>query len=232
MRHPVSVPEASHAIGSQRTSPHLRQRESPQRSKAVSVGVRQVGQTGEDVGMGEGASKRETTSAGPRPPGRFMPDFEARETPLMPHAWSPSDWVLVLGAVFAGLVSVITAWKTNQTKKVVEEVQPLIKAAVEQSRVNEEKIDQVHDLTNGNLGRAQAELDVAKRRVAFLERLLATLADECRPGAIEQAKLRVEAEQATVGKRRKADLLTFPAAPDLPAGPPGAIVPDSPERRS
>jgi hypothetical protein len=148
------------------------------------------------------------------------------------HEWSPSDWVLVLGAVFAGFVSLITAWKTSQTKKVVEGGQMLIKASVAQSKMNEDKIDQVRVLTDGNLGRTQADLDVARKKVAFLERLITAIATDCRPGAIELARRKIELEEAAKGKRRKADLAVLPLptdAGDLSAGPAPPDVPDSPK---
>jgi len=120
--------------------------------------------------------------------------------------WGPADWVMVIGAVFAGIVSIVNSIKTNQTKKIVVESQAQIEHAVEQSKVNEEKIDIVHSLTNGNLTRTQQDLDLARRRLSFLEKVLAEISDKCTPGTIDSAKRKVEEGQAKIGKRRISDM--------------------------
>ena len=76
------------------------------------------------------------------------------------NAWSPSDVAMIITAVFAGIGSLITIWKTTQTKS-------LVKTATEQSKINEQKIDEVHSLTDGNLSRTQAELGMEKRKICI-----------------------------------------------------------------
>lgn len=109
---------------------------------------------------------------------------------------------MVIGAIFAGVVSIITTFRTNQTKKIVEE-------GVQQSKKNEQKIDEVHNLTNGNLSRANEEKDILQKRLSFLEKVLAEVTDKCTPGVIDAAKRKVEETQAAIGKRRKEDLISI-----------------------
>ena len=126
--------------------------------------------------------------------------------------WSPSDVVMIITAVFGGLCSLVAAIKaTSANNKATVAAQKsdiaAIKAQETQNKANENslKIDEVHTLTNGNLTKTQEELEVERRRSAFLDKLVTELTDNCPPGELEKAKKRVEEKQAKIGRRRKSD---------------------------
>jgi hypothetical protein len=121
----------------------------------------------------------------------------------MPHNWSPGDYAMVITAIFTGLFtgicSVIAAIKATRSDNKSSIV-------VQKADINGQKLDDIHVLTNGNLSRTQEELTLAKKRLSFLEKVLAEVADKCTPGVIDTAKRRVEERQAVIGKRRREDL--------------------------
>lgn len=128
-------------------------------------------------------------------------------------AWSPSDVVMILTAFFAGVGGLISAWKSTQTKNIATEVraeQKFVAAKAEQvaakAEENNQKLDEVHSLTNGNLSRTQEELDAAIKRRDFLEKLVIEITAACPPGTLEKASKAIELKQAQIGKRRRSDL--------------------------
>jgi hypothetical protein len=117
----------------------------------------------------------------------------------MPHTWSPADVVMVISSVFAGFTGLIAAWRAGRSENKSDLV-------VKKADQNSEKLDDIHTLTNGNLSRTQEDLDLARKRLSFLEKVLAEISDKCTPGVIDAAKKKVEEKQAAIGKRRRADL--------------------------
>lgn len=117
------------------------------------------------------------------------------------HNWSPSDVVMILTALFGGLCSLVAAIKATKSENKSSIVS-------EKADVNGQKLDEIHTLTNGNLTKTQAELDLAKKRVEYQDKLLLELADCTPPGCVDEAKKRVETKLAEIGNRRKSDLST------------------------
>ena len=129
------------------------------------------------------------------------------------NTWTPSDYVLVIGAIFTGLCSLVAAIKaTKADNKATIAAQKSDIAAIEAKAVSEkanensQKIDEVHHLTNGNLSRTQEELEIEKRKNEWLEKLITELTDNCPPGELDKAKKNLLAKQAKIGKRRKTDV--------------------------
>lgn len=136
------------------------------------------------------------------------------------YTWTPADWILIIGAIFAGITSTIGAWharKANNKATVAAEKSDIAAgkadAAAERAinvenraTVNSNKLDEIHTLTNGNLSRTQEELEQVTRQRDYLDKLVIELTARCTPGTLEKAKKDLDQKQAQIGKRRKTDL--------------------------
>lgn len=139
----------------------------------------------------------------------------------MTHTWTPSDFVMIITAIFGGIVSCIGAWNARQAKNVSTEVRDKQNIVAEKADVaarkaeetakkaddNSKKLNEVHSLTDGNLTKTQAQLEQERRKNQFLEDLVIELTSKCGPDEIEVAKKRVNERQAKIGKRRKTDVI-------------------------
>jgi hypothetical protein len=80
-----------------------------------------------------------------------------------------TDWVLIITAVFVGIVSVVNAWGTHFGRKEA-------KAAVQEARDSRHeasgKLDVIHDLTNSSMTALKGELAAALMRIDKLEGML------------------------------------------------------------
>lgn len=127
--------------------------------------------------------------------------------------WGPADYVMVISAIFTGIASTIAAiraTKADNKATVAAEKSDLAAEKAElvsnTAQVNTEKLDEIHHLTNGNLSKTQDELELEKRKNAFLEKVIIEITAECPSGTLDKAKKNVEMKEAKIGKRRKNDL--------------------------
>jgi hypothetical protein len=130
------------------------------------------------------------------------------------HSWGPADYVMVIGAVFTGLCSLVAAIRaTKSDSKATTAAQKSEIAAhkadivAEMASDNSDKLDSIHRLTDGNLTKTQDQLEQEKRKNSYLEDLVIELTTHCGPNEIERAKRRVLENQAKIGKRRKTDIV-------------------------
>jgi len=95
------------------------------------------------------------------------------------------EWVLIITTVFTGIVGVITAFKSNQTKNATKE--------------NSEKLDNVHVKVNGNF-------EEIKKQNIHLQRMLVELVAYVDPVVYERIKNKILSEENVSKTRRKFDL--------------------------
>jgi len=81
-----------------------------------------------------------------------------------------TDWVLIIGAVFSGVVLSINAWGTHFGRK---EAQAAAATASVERATADRKLDQIHVLTNSNLESVQRNLTDALARIEQLEHSMA-----------------------------------------------------------
>jgi hypothetical protein len=79
------------------------------------------------------------------------------------------DWVQIIGAVFTGLVLLLNTWATLQTRKDVTDMQ---ENATDTARSQGEKLDVIHESTNGGMAALEKKLAASDARVARLEEAL------------------------------------------------------------
>jgi hypothetical protein len=97
---------------------------------------------------------------------------------------SSTDIVLIIGAFFTGICSVIAALKANRGAK--------------NSESNRTKLDEVHTKVNGNLETLKNEND-------HLRRLVIEMTVYISPEIYSAICRKVEVDEALIGKRRKGD---------------------------
>jgi|SRR6266850_3071796 len=118
---------------------------------------------------------------------------------MIAHNWSPTDVVLIITSISGGICSIIAALRATKASEKADQV-------ANNQIVNSQKLDEVHTLANGNLTKAQEELEMVKRQKEFLDKLVIELTSNSPVGLLEDARKRVETKLAEVGKRRRSDV--------------------------
>ena len=110
-----------------------------------------------------------------------------------------TDYVLIIGAVFTGICSVIAAVKANRSAIVSK--QTAVKTGT-----NEAKLNQIHNLTNGSLDKIRTELVLEKAKNEHLQALVMALTDLAPSGTLELIQEKLLSRQANIGMRRAEDV--------------------------
>lgn len=118
---------------------------------------------------------------------------------MLNHSWTPADMVMVLSAIFTGVCSIIAALKATKSEKTSKVIE-------NKAFDNSMKLDSIHSLANGNLSRAQEDLENARKNNEYLELVIDELRAKCGDHRIEDAKRVTTERLAMVGGRRKEDL--------------------------
>lgn len=86
------------------------------------------------------------------------------------------DWVLIIGAIFGGIVLCINTWAQHFGRK---EARAIAEQAAEERKIASGKLDIIHDLTNSKMTALKDELaetklqwQIALDRIGRLETLL------------------------------------------------------------
>ena len=99
------------------------------------------------------------------------------------HNMTATDIVLILTCVFTGVCSVIAALKSNKASKDTEG--------------NKEKLEKIHDQTNGNLSEMKLKQHKIEEENARLQRIIQELANAAPPGSLNEIKTRDGEQRAT-----------------------------------
>lgn len=89
-----------------------------------------------------------------------------------------TDITLILTCFFTGICSIIAAIKANKSSNTNES--------------NSNKLDVIHQQTNGNLSEQKAKLEELNRKYERAQRIIMELANEAPPGSLGKVKTRVD----------------------------------------
>lgn len=98
-----------------------------------------------------------------------------------------SEYALLITAIFTGICSVIAAFKSNKGSNLAVG--------------NKEKLEEIHNLTNGNLSEVKEQRDLALTRNEYLQKLIFKLLDRLPPDTLLKVQSELKARRSDIQRR-------------------------------